>query len=63
MQELPVAALIATDAVRRQFDPAAAPEPDRPRRRPVRAVRAATAGALHRAARAIAPPPEYSPAH
>lgn len=63
MQELPVAAFVATEIVRRQFDPAAPPEPDRPRRRPFRAVRAATAGVLHRAARAIAPPPECSPAH
>jgi hypothetical protein len=64
MQELPVAAFIATDAVRRQFDPAAPPEPDPPHRvrRSVRAVRSATAAALYRTARAIAPPPDCAPA-
>jgi hypothetical protein len=63
MHELPVAALLATEAVRRQFEP---DPPARPRRRPVRPVRsarAATAAALHRAARAIAPPPECGTAH
>jgi hypothetical protein len=64
MQELPVAAFVAVEAVRRQFDPATPPEPDPPRRarRAVRAARAATAAALHRTASAIAPPPECAPA-
>ncbi|HZG90310.1 MAG TPA: hypothetical protein VEZ42_08850 [Pseudonocardia sp.] len=63
MQELPVAAHLATDAVRRQFAPDAPPEPDPVRRRPVRRVRLVTAAVLDRAARAVAPAPECSAAH
>ncbi|WP_214401946.1 hypothetical protein [Pseudonocardia lacus] len=64
MYELPIATHIATDAVRRQFDPAAPAEPDRPPRafRPVRRVRAATAVALQRVASAVEPRPECNPA-
>jgi hypothetical protein len=65
MYELPLAIRLATDAVRSQFDPAAPPEPARPHRsfRPVRRARATTAAVLHRAARAVAPAPECTPAH
>lgn len=68
MYELPVALHLGTESVRRQFDPAAPPEPDRARRwfRSFRAVRRAqviTAAALHRAARAVAPAPECTATH
>ena len=65
MLELPFATHLAVDAVRRQFDPAAPPEPERPRRtfRPVRQVRLTTAAVLGRAARAVAPAPEWTSAH
>jgi hypothetical protein len=71
MYELPVALHLGTESVRRQFDPAAPPEPDRPRRsfrsfrsfRPIRGTRVITAAALHRAARAVAPAPEYTATH
>jgi hypothetical protein len=66
MSELPLLPLVAhltAEAVRRQVDPAAPPEPDRPRRsfRPVRQARAIAATVLHRVARAVAPAPECSP--
>jgi hypothetical protein len=65
MYELPLAIRLATDAVRSQFDPAAPPEPDRPRQwfgsfRPARVI---TAAALHRAARAVAPAPGFTATH
>jgi hypothetical protein len=65
MLELPFATHLAVESVRRQFDPTAPPEPDRPRRsfRPVHHARAATAAVLHRAAEALAPAPERTPAH
>jgi hypothetical protein len=68
MYELPVALHLGTESVRRQFDPAAPPEPDRPRRRfgsfpPVRRARVITAAALHRAARAVAPAPGFTATH
>jgi hypothetical protein len=65
MYELPLGLRLATDAVRSQFDPAAPPEPARPRRsfRPVRQVRVTAAAVLFRAARAVAPAPECTPAH
>ncbi len=63
MYELPVAASLATEVVRRQFDPAAPPEPDRRRRTPsLRRVRLAAATALHRTADAVGPQPECSAA-
>jgi hypothetical protein len=64
MYELPLALRLATDAVRSQFDPAAPSEHARPHRsfRPVRQARATTAAVLHRAARAVAPAPECTPA-
>jgi hypothetical protein len=64
MHELPLAAHLAIDVVRRQFDPTAPAEPDRPPRafRPVRRVRSVTAAALQRAASAVEPRPECSPA-
>jgi hypothetical protein len=54
---LPLASHLCAEAVRRQVDPAAPPEPDRPRRsfRPVRQARATAAAVLQRAARAVAP--------
>jgi hypothetical protein len=54
---LPLAGLVCAEAVRRQFDPAASHEPDRPRRsfRPVRQARATAAVVLRWAARAVAP--------
>ena len=63
MYELPIAAHLATDVVRRQFDATAPAEPERPPRafRPVRRVRAATAAALQRVAHAVEPRPECSP--
>jgi hypothetical protein len=63
MYELPLALRLATDAVRSQFDPAAPPEPTRRSFRPDRQARAATAAVLRRAARAVAPAPECTPAH
>jgi hypothetical protein len=65
MTEMPIAALFATDLVRRQFDPAAEPEPEPPRRaqRAVRQARLAASTALLRAARAVEPRPECSAAH
>ena len=65
MYELPVAAVFVREAVRRQFEPAP-PTPPRPPRRSTRAIRSlrvATSTALHRAARAVAPPPECTTAH
>jgi hypothetical protein len=64
MYEFPVAGQLAADVVRRQFDPTAPAEPDRPPRshRPVRRARAAAAAALKRAAHAVEPRPECSPA-
>jgi hypothetical protein len=57
MYELPTATHLAVESVRRQFDPAAPPEPDRPRRTShlLRRARFGTATALVRAARAVAP--------
>lgn len=65
MNELPVAVHMATELVRRQFDPTAPPEPDRPSRsfRPVRQARATAAAVLYRTAQAVAPAPECIPAH
>lgn len=65
MYELPVAALLADRVVRSQFDPKAPPEPDRGPRsfRPVRQARLLTAAVLQRAARAVEPRPECTPAH
>jgi hypothetical protein len=65
MYELPVATQLAVETVRRQFDPAAPPEPVRAGRsfRPVRLARATTAAVLHRVALAVAPAPECTPAH
>jgi hypothetical protein len=65
MTEMPLAALLATDVVRRQFDPAAPPVPEPPRRaaRAVRRARSAAAAALLSAARAVEPRPECTPAH
>jgi hypothetical protein len=65
MYELPLGLRLATDAVRSQFDPATPPQPARPRRsfHPVRQVRVTAAAVLHRAARAVAPAPECTPAH
>jgi hypothetical protein len=64
MSELPIATLLATDAVRRQFDPTAPAEPERPPRsfRAVRRARTAAAAALQRAAQALEPGPECTPA-
>jgi hypothetical protein len=63
VHELPIAAHLATDVVRRQFDPTAPAVPDRPPRafRPVRRVRSVTAAALQRVADAVEPRPECSP--
>jgi hypothetical protein len=57
MTELPLAAHLAVESVRRQFDPTAPPEPERRRRslRPVRRIRLGTATVLFRAATAVAP--------
>jgi hypothetical protein len=65
MIDTPVAALFATDLVRRQFDPAAPPEPEPPRRtrRAVRQARLAASTALLRVAHAVEPRPECSAAH
>jgi hypothetical protein len=63
MHELPIAALLVRDVVRRQFEPDPPARPRPPRRHPVRAVRLATSAALHAAARAVAPPPECTTAH
>jgi hypothetical protein len=65
MVEMPLAALLALDAVRRQFDPGApaAPDPPRRARRAVRRARLATSSALHHAAQAVEPRPECTPAH
>lgn len=55
---LPLVGHMCAEAVRRQVDPAALPEPDRPRRsfRPVWQARATAAVVvLQRAARAVAP--------
>lgn len=67
MYELPVALHLGTESVRRQFDPVAPPERDRPRRafrsfRPVRRARVITA-ALHRAAWAVAPAADPAAPH
>jgi hypothetical protein len=63
MYELPVATQLAVETVRRQFDPAAPPEPQRPRRsfRLVRQLRATAAAILRRAA--VPAVPERIPAH
>ncbi len=65
MLELPFATHLAVDAVRRQFDPAAPPEPHRPRRTShlVRQARLTAAAVLQRAVRAVAPAPEWTSAH
>jgi hypothetical protein len=65
MIEMPLAEMLSTAAVRRQFDPAAPPEPDPPRRtrRAVRQARLATSSALLRIARTVEPRPECTPAH
>jgi hypothetical protein len=65
MVEMPLAALLSAAAVRRQFDPTAPPEPEPPRRarRAVRQARLAASAALLRAARAVEPRPECTPAH
>jgi hypothetical protein len=65
MVEMPLAALLSADVMRRQFDPAAPPEPEPPRRarRAVRQARLAASTALLRAARAVEPRPECTPAH
>lgn len=66
MYELPVATVLAAESVRRRFDPTAPAEPDGPPRsfrRPAHRVRLATAAVLQRAARAIEPRPECTPAH
>jgi hypothetical protein len=65
MIDMPLAAMLATDAMRRQFDPTAPPEPDPPHhaRRAVRRARSAASTALLRAARAVEPRPECTPAH
>jgi hypothetical protein len=64
MIDTPIAALFATDLVRRQFDPAAEPEPEPPRRarHAVHRARRVASTALLRAAWAVEPPPECSPA-
>jgi hypothetical protein len=62
MYELPVAASLATEVVRRQFDPAAPPEPDRRRAPSLRRVRLVAATALRRTADAVGPQPECSAA-
>lgn len=65
LNSLPMASFLAGEAMRRQFAFDTPPEPVRPVRnlRPITAVRSATAGLLDRAARAVAPTPECSPAH
>ena len=65
MYDLPVAAVFVRDAMRRQFEPAPPTPPSPPRRstRAVRSLRLATSAALHRAAQAVAPPPECTTAH
>ena len=66
MYELPVAATLVTELVRQQFEPAPPPPRPRPPRRSartVRSVRTAASAALHRAGRAVAPPPECTTAH
>ena len=60
MNALPALSAIATDAVRRQF--AETPEPERPLRPAVPSWRVALAGALERAAHALAPT-AHRPAH
>ena len=60
MNALPALSAIATDAVRRQF--AETPEPERPLRAAVPSWRVALAGALERAAHALAPT-AHRPAH
>ena len=60
MNALPALSAIATDAVRRQF--AETPEPERSLRPAVPSWRVALAGALERAAQAVAPP-THRPAH
>jgi hypothetical protein len=60
MNALPALTTIATDAVRRQF--AETPEPERPLRTAVPSWRIALAGALERAAHALAPA-THRPAH
>jgi hypothetical protein len=65
MYELPVALHLGTESVRRQFDPAGPPEPDRPRRsfRSVRQTRLITAAAVRWVARAVASAPECTATH
>lgn len=65
LYDLPVAANLVTEAVRRQFEPEPPPRPRGPRRsaRALRSVRLATSAALHRAGRAVAPAPDCTTAH
>jgi hypothetical protein len=63
MNVLPAIAMIATDAIRRQFAPAEPRVPDRHPAAPVPSrIRLALAALLERAAHAVAPA-GYRPAH